>query len=69
VLGRHGSARRLLERHRPSLYAAAVALLRDREEALDAVQETFVVALVRIGSLRDPRRSADGYVWCCATPA
>jgi RNA polymerase sigma factor (sigma-70 family) len=44
---------RLLERYRPSLYAAAIDLLRNREEARDAVQETCVVALVRIGSLRD----------------
>lgn len=44
----------LLERYRPSLYATAIGVLRDREEALDAVQETCVVALVRIGSLRDP---------------
>lgn len=44
----------LLERYRPSLYAAAIGVLRNREEALDAVQETCVVALVRIGSLRDP---------------
>ncbi|HEY1514173.1 MAG TPA: sigma-70 family RNA polymerase sigma factor [Gaiellaceae bacterium] len=44
----------LLERYRPSLYAAAIGLLRDREEAHDAVQEACVVALVRIGSLRDP---------------
>src|SRR5206468_10621891 len=44
----------LLERYRPSLYAAAIGLLRNREEAHDAVQEACVVALVRIGSLRDP---------------
>ena len=44
----------LLERCRPSLYAAAIGLLRNREEAHDAVQEACVVALVRIGSLRDP---------------
>ena len=44
----------LLERYRPSLYAAAIGLLRSRDEALDAVQETCVIALVKLGSLRDP---------------
>jgi RNA polymerase sigma-70 factor (ECF subfamily) len=44
----------LFEHYRASLYASAIALLRDRDDALDAVQETFVVALVRLGSLRDP---------------
>jgi RNA polymerase sigma factor (sigma-70 family) len=44
----------LLERYRPSLYAAAIRLLRNRHDALDAVQETCVIALVRIGLLRDP---------------
>jgi RNA polymerase sigma factor (sigma-70 family) len=43
----------LLERYRPSLYAAAIRLLRNRDDALDAVQETCVVALVRLGMLRD----------------
>src|SRR5215475_12453042 len=44
----------LLERYRPSLYAAAIRLLRNRDDALDAVQETCVIALVRICLLRDP---------------
>jgi RNA polymerase sigma-70 factor (ECF subfamily) len=44
----------LLERHRPSLYAAAVRLLGNRADALDAVQDTSVVALVRLTDLRDP---------------
>jgi RNA polymerase sigma factor (sigma-70 family) len=44
----------LLERYRPSLYAAAIALLRNREDALDAVQDTCLTAVVRLGSLRDP---------------
>jgi RNA polymerase sigma factor (sigma-70 family) len=43
----------LLERYRPSLYAAAIRLLRNRDDALDAVQETCVIALLRLGSLRD----------------
>lgn len=43
----------LLERCRPSLYAAAVRLLGNRADALDAVQETFVIALVRLSDLRD----------------
>ena len=45
----------LLERYRPSLYAAAIRLLRDRDDALDAVQDTCVVALARLGVLRDPQ--------------
>jgi RNA polymerase sigma-70 factor (ECF subfamily) len=44
----------LLERHRPSLYAAAISLLGNRADALDAVQDTNLVALVRLADLRDP---------------
>jgi RNA polymerase sigma-70 factor, ECF subfamily len=44
----------LLERCRPSLYASAMASLNNRAEALDAVQDTFVTALLRIGDVRDP---------------
>ena len=43
----------LLERYRPSLYVAAVGLLGNRADALDAVQDTFVVALLRLADLRD----------------
>jgi RNA polymerase sigma-70 factor (ECF subfamily) len=43
----------LLERHRPSLYATAVGLLGSRADALDAVQDTCLVALARLGELRD----------------
>ena len=45
----------LLERCRPSLYAAAVSLLGSRADALDAVQDTFVVALLRLADLRDAK--------------
>jgi RNA polymerase sigma factor (sigma-70 family) len=44
----------LLDRYRPSLYAAAIGLLRNREDALDAVQDTFITTMVRLGSVRDP---------------
>jgi RNA polymerase sigma factor (sigma-70 family) len=44
----------LLERYRPSLYAAALARLRDRDKALDQVQETLLVALTRLQDVRDP---------------
>ena len=43
----------LLERCRPSLYGTAIGLLRNRADALDAVQDTFVIALVRVEDLRD----------------
>ena len=44
----------LLERHRALLHAAAVGMLGHGPRAEDAVQETFVIALRRIGALRDP---------------
>jgi RNA polymerase sigma factor (sigma-70 family) len=43
----------LLERCRPSLYATAVGLLANRADAHDAVQDTCLVALARLGDLRD----------------
>jgi RNA polymerase sigma-70 factor (ECF subfamily) len=43
----------LLERCRPSLYSTAVGLLGNRADALDAVQDTCLVALVRLNELRD----------------
>jgi RNA polymerase sigma-70 factor (ECF subfamily) len=42
----------LLERCRPSLYASAIGLLGNRADALDAVQDTFVIALMRLAELR-----------------
>jgi RNA polymerase sigma-70 factor (ECF subfamily) len=44
----------LLESYRPRLLAVAVRLLGDYGRAEDAVQETFVLALRRIGGVRDP---------------
>jgi RNA polymerase sigma factor (sigma-70 family) len=44
----------LLQRHRARLYAAAIGVLRDREEAADAVQDAFVTALTRISSVNNP---------------
>ena len=44
----------LLERHRSRLHAIAVSMLGHGPQAEDAVQDTFVIALRRIGELRDP---------------
>ncbi len=43
----------MLQRHRAPLHAAALGML-GHGKAEDAVQETFAVALRRIGDLRDP---------------
>ena len=45
----------LLDRYRVSLYAQALAHLGRPEDAADAVQETFVLALTRLGQVRDPQ--------------
>ena len=44
----------LLERYRPSLLAAAIRLVGRGPEAEDAFQETCLVALRHIGTVRDP---------------
>jgi RNA polymerase sigma factor (sigma-70 family) len=44
----------LLERHRARLHAIAVTVVGHGPAAEDAVQETFLIALRRIGELRDP---------------
>jgi RNA polymerase sigma-70 factor (ECF subfamily) len=43
----------LLERHRPRLFATALRLLGYNQDAEDAVQETFLVAMKYLGSVRD----------------
>ncbi|MDH6522947.1 RNA polymerase sigma factor (sigma-70 family) [Streptomyces sp. SAI-135] len=45
----------LLARHRPTLLAVAIGLLGHGPDAEDAVQEASMIALRRIGSLRDPK--------------
>lgn len=48
----------LLQRHQLPLFTYAAELLRDRQAALDAVQETFAAAVRHIGGLRDDARFA-----------
>ncbi len=44
----------LLQRHEPHLYAIALQVLRRRDDARDAVQDAFVIALEKIHQVRDP---------------
>jgi RNA polymerase sigma factor (sigma-70 family) len=53
----------LLERHRARVHAVAVTLLGSGDRAEDAVHETFLIALQRLGDLRDP---AAARPWLCA---
>jgi RNA polymerase sigma factor (sigma-70 family) len=52
--GEAGCLGLLLERHRPRLHATALRMLGYGPEAEDAVHETFLVALQRIGEVREP---------------
>src|SRR5215470_7894109 len=44
----------LLDRYHASLYTRALAYLGRPEDAADVVQETFLLALTRLGQVRDP---------------
>lgn len=44
----------LLERHHAAMYARALGILGNSLDAQDAVQETFLVAMRRIGQVREP---------------
>ncbi len=46
----------IYDRYADRLFDTAVAMLRDRDEAADAVQEVFLVAASKLGQLRDPDR-------------
>jgi RNA polymerase sigma-70 factor, ECF subfamily len=48
----------LLERHRARLHAVAVGMLGHGPDAEDAVQDTLLIALRRIGELREPAAAA-----------
>lgn len=48
----------LFEGHRAALHGRALVLLGDRDGAADAVQDTFLVAMRRLGDLRDPDAAA-----------
>jgi RNA polymerase sigma factor (sigma-70 family) len=53
----------LLQRHRPALYATALAILGHGQRAQDAVQDTSVIALRRLPELREPAAFGG---WLCA---
>ena len=46
----------IYDRYADRLHDTAMAMLRDRDEAADAVQEVFLVAASKLGQLRDPER-------------
>jgi RNA polymerase sigma-70 factor (ECF subfamily) len=52
--GEEGALAALLERHRARLHAVAVSMLGHGPDAEDAVQDTLLIALRRIGELREP---------------
>jgi RNA polymerase sigma factor (sigma-70 family) len=52
--GDRDAAGQLVEATHRGVYAAIRAILRDRDEALDALQDTYLRALRRLGTLEDP---------------
>ncbi len=46
----------IYDRFSAGLYDTAAAMLRDRHEAADAMQDVFLIAAERIGQLREPER-------------
>src|SRR5215475_2924898 len=56
VAGDRNALGALYDRFAPSLYDTAAAMLSDRDEAADVVQDVFLIAAQRMGQLRDPER-------------
>jgi len=48
----------LMRRHNQRLFRLARSILKDDDEAMDVVQETFVTAFNRVGELNEPRAFA-----------
>jgi RNA polymerase sigma-70 factor, ECF subfamily len=52
--GERGAEEQLYRRHAPGVLCLATRLLRSRDEAMDVLQDTFVMAFEDIAELRDP---------------
>jgi RNA polymerase sigma-70 factor (ECF subfamily) len=59
--GRTAAFRKLADEHLTDAYRLAFAVLRDRNEAQDAVHDAFVTAWERWASLRDPAKFASWF--------
>ena len=56
VAGDRAALAAIYDRYAPSLFDTATALLGDRDEAADVVQDTFLAAHQHLARLRDPSR-------------
>ena len=54
--GDRGALAEIYDRFSAGLYDTAAAMLRDRHEAADAMQDVFLIAAERMGQLREPDR-------------
>ena len=54
--GDRGALAAIYDRYASGLYDTAAAMLSDRHEAADMVQDVFCIAAERLGQLRDPER-------------
>lgn len=54
--GDRGALADIYDRFAGGLYDTAAAMLRDRHEAADAMQDVFLIAAERMGQLREPER-------------
>jgi len=56
AMGDPGALAAIYDRYADRLYDTAAAMLGDRHEAADAMQDVFLTAAVKLGQLRDPDR-------------
>src|ERR1700688_734791 len=57
----------IIRTHSRTLFAIAYGILQNREEAEDAVQDTFIKAWKSRWRVRDPEKFADGLALSCNT--